>query len=261
MSFQVAGHQTEAYRIETEVYEGPLDLLLELIERSELDITRLALAQVTDQYLAYMRALQERNAAEVSAFLMIAARLVQIKSAALLPRQSIEHKEDEEEDPGEALARQLLLYKRFKELAAGLEKREADGLHTYLRLTSPPKIEPRLDMAGVKLTDLITLAREIFASAEDYTRLSQVVAAPRITIREKISWILDNLRRKTGAITFRNLLKDKSNRLEVVVTFLAMLELIKRHIVDVQQFQLFSDISLAPLENLDDKVEGDLEFE
>jgi segregation and condensation protein A len=261
MSFQVAGHQTEAYRIETEVYEGPLDLLLDLIERSELDITRLALAQVTDQYLSYMRALQERNAAEVSAFLMIAARLVQIKSAALLPRPSIEHKEDEEEDPAEALARQLLLYKRFKDLAAVLEKREADGLRTYLRLTSPPRIEPRLDMAGVKLNDLIALAREIFASAEDYSTLSEVVAAPRITIREKIAWILDHLRRKTGAITFRHLLKEKSSRLEIVVTFLAMLELIKRHIVDVQQFQLFSDISLAPLDDLDDKVEGDLEFE
>jgi len=80
VSFQVAGHQTEGYQVATEVYEGPLDLLLELIERAELDITTLALAQVTDQYLAYLRALQERDAAEVSAFLVIAARLVQIKS-------------------------------------------------------------------------------------------------------------------------------------------------------------------------------------
>ena len=90
MSFQVAGHQTEHYRINTPVYEGPLDLLLELIEHAELDITTLALAQVTDQYLAYLKTLEDHDPAEVSAFLVIAARLLQIKSAALLPRPSID---------------------------------------------------------------------------------------------------------------------------------------------------------------------------
>jgi len=89
VSFQVATHQAEGYTVETEVYQGPLDLLLELIERAELDITHLALAQVTDQYLAYLKQLEERNAAEVSAFLVIAARLIQIKSAALLPRPAL----------------------------------------------------------------------------------------------------------------------------------------------------------------------------
>ena len=141
MSFQVASFQTEGYQISTEVYEGPLDLLLELIERAELDITQLALAQVTDQYLAYLHALQERNAAEVSAFLVIAARLLQIKSAALLPRPPAELATTDEEDPGEALARQLIVYKRFKELAVFLDNRVAAGLHTYLRVAPPPKVE------------------------------------------------------------------------------------------------------------------------
>jgi segregation and condensation protein A len=115
VSFQVASHQTENYRVNTEVFEGPLDLLLQLIERAELDITRLALAQVTDQYLAYMRTLQEHDAAEVSAFLVIAARLIQIKSEALLPRPV--ERPVGEEDPGEALARQLRLYRMFKRAA------------------------------------------------------------------------------------------------------------------------------------------------
>ncbi|HWQ45830.1 MAG TPA: segregation/condensation protein A, partial [Longilinea sp.] len=131
MNFQVAGHQTEGYQVATEVYEGPLDLLLELIERAELDITRLALAQVTDQYLSYLHLLQERNAAEVSAFMVIAARLIQIKSAALLPRPTLDPSLIEEEDPGEALARQLILYKKFKEKAAYLDQRSAQGLRTY----------------------------------------------------------------------------------------------------------------------------------
>src|SRR5512142_2951374 len=117
MSLQVAAHQVEGYRVNTPIYEGPLDLLLQLIERAELDITTLALAQVTDQYLAHLKEIQKenasgQNAAEVSGFLVIAARLLQIKSAALLPRMPVEAGEEEEEDPGEALARQLVTYKR-----------------------------------------------------------------------------------------------------------------------------------------------------
>src|SRR3970282_2140475 len=115
MSFSPVSHQAHAYQVSTPVYEGPLDLLLELIERAELDITRLALAQVTDQYLEYLRVLQHHNAAEVSAFLVIAARLLQIKSAALLPRPPIDHLGSDEEDPAEALARQLILSTRFTE--------------------------------------------------------------------------------------------------------------------------------------------------
>ena len=260
MSMQVASHQTEGYRINTEVFEGPLDLLLELIERAELDITRLALAQVTDQYLAYMRALQERNAAEVSAFLVIAARLVQIKSAALLPRPSIQHREDEEEDPGEALARQLILYKRFKELAAALGERDAVGLRTYLRVSAPPRMEPRADLSGFNLNDLRLLAREVFTGAVDLPALSEVVAAPRITIREKIRSILDILR-QNNSITFQRLLAEKRSRLEIVVTFLAMLELVKRHIVDAQQSGLFQEIELAAVGEWDESQEENIEFE
>ena len=112
MDFQIAGHQTEGYKINTEVYSGPLDLLLQLIEKAELDITRLSLAQVTDQYLEYMHHLETQDPAEVSAFLVIAAKLVQIKSAALLPRQTIPSLQVEE-DPGEALAR-APVYKKSK---------------------------------------------------------------------------------------------------------------------------------------------------
>src|SRR5512135_468158 len=106
---------TTRYTVNTPVYQGPLDLLLQLIERAELDITRLALAQVTDQYLAHLRAMQDAPAEEVSAFLVIAAKLLQIKSEALLPRPPV--RVEGEEDPGEALARQLIIYKRYREIA------------------------------------------------------------------------------------------------------------------------------------------------
>jgi segregation and condensation protein A len=173
VSFQVAGHQTENYRISTPVYEGPLDLLLELIERTELDITTLALAQVTDQFLAYLKNLQDIGAAEVSAFLVIATRLLQIKSAALLPRPSIDAPPQDEEDPGEALARQLIIYKRFKELAGALLDRETRGLRTHLRVAPPVfKVEAHLDLSGVTAHDLVIAARSILASASPSARKS-----------------------------------------------------------------------------------------
>jgi len=102
------------YTVQTPVYEGPLDLLLDLIERAELDITAVSLALVTDQYLAYINGMEERNADEISAFLVIAAKLVQIKSEALLPRPPA--REPGEEDAGQSLVDQLKLYKRFKEI-------------------------------------------------------------------------------------------------------------------------------------------------
>ena len=124
--------QEETYRIRTEVYEGPLDLLLDLIEKAQLDITRLALAQVTDQYLEYLKNLEEHSAADVSAFLVMAARLLQIKSAALLPRPTITAAfGEDEEDAGEELARQLILYRRFKQIAHFLDERQQQNLRTF----------------------------------------------------------------------------------------------------------------------------------
>lgn len=244
MDFQIASHQSEGYQISTEIYSGPLDLLLQLIEKAELDITRLALAQVTDQYLAYLHELQEQNAAEVSAFLVIAARLVQIKSSALLPRPT-SIGPAVEEDPGEALAQQLIIYKRFKELGQVLENREIDGLRSYLRLdtSSHVQVNAKLDLSELTLEGLIEAARDIFGGNGNLPPLSQVVSIPRITIRQKINTIIENLR-KTGNVSFRTLLSAPENRLEIVVTFLAMLELIKRRIVNANQSGLFGDIEL-----------------
>jgi segregation and condensation protein A len=259
VSFQVAAHQVEGYRVNTPGYEGPLDLLLQLIERAELDITTLALAQVTDQYLAHLRAMQEQSVSEVSGFLVIAARLLQIKSAALLPRPSLDEKPDEE-DNGEALARQLITYKRFKELAAVLTQRDADGLRTYLRVAPPPvKIEAKLDLSNITLVDLISAAREVFADKPNLTALSRVVSMPRVTIREKIRIIIDSLR-NAGRSTFRNYLKRRGDKLEIVVTFLAMLELIKRQMVEASQTSLFGEIELSPTGDWDEIDDSQLEF-
>lgn len=260
MSLQVAAHQIEGYRVNTTVFEGPLDLLLQLIERAELDITTLALAQVTDQYLAHLREMQEQNAAEVSGFLVIAARLVQIKSASLLPRPTLVTDPEEDEDPGEALARQLITYKRFKELSQTLAGREAAGMRTHLRVTPPlVKVEAKIDLSGLTLEHLASAAREIFASKPDLPSLSRVVAAPRVTIREKIRAIIHSLKRASVS-SFRSLLRHRGDRLEMVVTFLAMLELIKRRAVMVSQQDLFGEIQITSTGEWDENEDSQLEF-
>jgi segregation and condensation protein A len=263
VSFQVAGHQTDRYQVQTDLYQGPLDLLLELIERAELDITRLALAQVTDPYLAYLRQLQEQDAAEVSAFLVIAARLVQIKSAALLPRPTVDPSLNEEEDPGEALARQLIQYKRFKELAGYLNQREESNLRSYLRLADAPKIPitVHLDLTGLGMPEFVTAAYNVFFGKPNASSLDRVVSIPRVTIREKIQAILERLR-QVHLTTFRSMLPPGTSRVEVVVTFLALLELVKRRIVSAEQSTLFADIQVEPLADLTLETETmPIEFE
>ncbi|NOH03493.1 MAG: segregation/condensation protein A [Chloroflexi bacterium] len=139
------GNQLGGYKVQIPVYEGPLDLLLSLIERAELDITAISLASVTDQYLAHLQGLERLIPDEISSFLVIAAKLVQIKSEALLPRPP--EREAGEEDPGIALVEQLKLYKRFKEIGVWLEERQAKNLRTFLRVAPPPKVVPKLDLS------------------------------------------------------------------------------------------------------------------
>jgi segregation and condensation protein A len=154
----------------------------------------------------------------------------------------------------------LITYKRFKELAATLAQRDADGLRTYLRVAPPPiRIEPKLDLSGVTLQDLIQAARDIFFSKPDLPALSRVVSMPRVTIREKIRTILDSLR-ELGRIPFSYFLKQKGDRLEMVVTFLAMLELIKRRVVEASQSDLFGVIEVTSTGEWDDKEDSQLEF-
>jgi segregation and condensation protein A len=248
----------EGYLVATPVYEGPLDLLLSLIEQAELDITRIALAQVTDQFLNYIHQLQERSPEEVSAFLVIAAKLLQIKSEALLPRPP-SHPEGEE-DPGEALARQLRVYKRFKEISVWLDERQELGYRNYLRLAPPPKIEPVLNMDGITLQDLVEAAAEVYTRQEPIPSVGRIITPRKITIRDRISRIIQEIR-LYGQTKFSSIMGKSTSRVELVVTFLAVLELVKRRHVIALQNQLFSEIELLPNEDIEDGVEFELEFD
>jgi segregation and condensation protein A len=259
-------HPGASYTVVTDVFQGPLDLLLYLIERAELDITRLSLAQVTDQYLEHLKHLENRDPEEVSAFLVIAARLLQIKSAALLPHppSSQETALSSEESPTneDDLVEQLKRYKRFKEAAEYLHHRENQNLRTYTR-SAPPllrhlNLKPHLE--GLSLEELILAARNALIQRASPEALEKTVMLPRITIRQKITHLLQTLR-QIPRVTFRRLLGQRTTRTEVVVTFLAMLELIKQRLVVAHQPTLFAEIEVEATGELPDEPSLTLEFE
>jgi segregation and condensation protein A len=243
------------YKISTDVYEGPLDLLLQLIEQAELDITKLSLAKVTDEYLAHLHSLAQRDPTEVSAFLVIAAKLVLIKSSILLP--SLGGVEIESaEDIGDQLARQLIEYKKYKEKALWLKDRQDKGLRSYLRVAQPPLIKEKLDLKGIQIYDLVDILMEIYFQNENITPLSDVVTISAITLKKRISEIVDLFRHQSKQ-NFSDLLSREHTRLNLVVTFLAVLELIKNQSLIADQNQLFGDITFLSTQNLSDEFEAE----
>ncbi len=216
------------------------------------------MALVTDQYLERIRELGDLDAEEISAFLVIAAKLIQIKSEALLPRPPV--REIGEEDPGEALARQLRLYKKFKEIAVWLKARDAENMHTYLRVAAPPKIESRFEMGDLTLDDLLNAAQNIFAREAEKAELGTVIRAPKVTIREKVHHIT-KLLSSEERMTFRTMVEGAKSRIEVAVTFLALLELVKRYRVNVQQDTLFGEIRVERMGEFAEGEDFELEFE
>lgn len=230
----------QSYQVRLPVFEGPLDLLLHLIEREELDITAVSLAQVTGQYLAYL-ALMEKPPAEILAdFLVVAAKLLLIKSRVLLPRPP-EVLSPEEEDVGDDLARQLIEYKKFKQAAEALRQREEAGLRAYLRLAPPPRLERPLDLEDVTLDGLVAAVRQALAVVPPAPPVSEVVTSLQITIDDRIAVIREVLR-TCDQVSFQHLLSEATSRLEIIVTFLAVLELIKSGHIDVRQDRLFGEI-------------------
>ena len=238
---QYTAHDTQPYQVHLPVFQGPLDLLLHLIEQQELDITKVALAQVTDQYLAYINILKEIEVEFLTDFLVVAAKLLLIKSQALLPKPPPSLVDEEEGDLGDQLARQLLEYKRFKEVAQALRQREAAGLRSFVRLAPPPKIEPRLSPGEVTLDDLVAAVRQALAVRPPEPVVDEVVSPVTVTIGQQMALIRDALTRQRQ-ISFHRLLRQAASRVEIIVTFLAVLELIKQYVVDVRQDTLFGEI-------------------
>jgi len=233
------------YQVALDVFEGPLDLLLRLIEREELDITLVSLARVTDQYLDYLANLRERSAANLADFCAVAAQLLVIKSRVLLPRPAIAP--PSEEDDADDLVERLKEYRRFKRAAERLGALEAAGAHTYPRLTPLLKLEPRALPGEAQVSDLVAALRRVLAERPVPQVVDGVVAPVPVRIGPCIEHILSRLSIERE-VPFSSLLRGARSRLEVIVTFLALLELIKQQRVRALQSEPFGEITLTPRE-------------
>jgi segregation and condensation protein A len=238
-----------AYPVRLPGFEGPLELLLQLIEKEELDISTVSLVAVTDQYVQSIEQLTNREPGELADFLVVASKLLYIKSRALLPKPQ-PTAEDEEEDPGDTLLKQLLEYRQFKAVAEALLTREQLGLRTYTRL-APPRPQKQLDLSNVDVARLQAVLRRVLARIPSDPPMPRVRTYP-ITVSEQVVHVRRLLQRSRPEkpLGFTELLSQQTTRLEVVVTFLAVLELIKQQEVMVHQENLFGEILLTPVDLL-----------
>ena len=232
------------YKVKLEVFEGPLDLLLYLINKEEIDIYDIPIAKITDQYLEYLELMKLMDLNIAGEFLVMAATLMHIKSKMLLPPDETEE-EKPEEDPRAELVRRLLEYRKFKEAAAELSQMESHQKHFFARVGSgPASPEEQLSEGGffeANLFDLITAFTKVLKDIpkDAFYR----VIKDEFTVSEKIHDILHMLVENTK-MCFTDLFKTAKNKSEIITIFLALLELIKIKEVIVVQAAPFAEIEI-----------------
>jgi segregation and condensation protein A len=236
------------YKVRLEIFEGPLDLLLYLIKQDEIDIYEISLERITSQYLEYLQAFKELNIDIAGEFIVMAANLIYLKSRSLLPvDQQPPDEEAAEDDPRWDLIRQLIEYKKFKEAAAQLRDRALERERMFARSGSVPgevALAP-LSLGEVGIFQLINALQTVIKRVEAREDLREVFGE-HFTVSDKIESIL---RQVAGgvALKFSELFAQMASRVEIVVTFLALLELIRLKQVRASQPNPFDEIEIAPI--------------
>ncbi len=245
------------YRVELDVYSGPLDLLLFLIKRDELDIYDIPIARITDSYMSYVQELREMSREHgldinvAGEFLVMAATLMEIKSAMLLPRQQVEDNgtqtTEDLTDPRYELVRQLLEYKRFKDAAMALDRQQDRHAMRFARYPARLQAEgddaPPLDLEEVQIYDLLDAFKKLMAEVGMRKPRFHEVVFDDTPIDLHAADIEDRLRRD-GRLSFRQLLEGRGSRSEMIGVFLAILELIRQRRIMVNQGETPSDLQL-----------------
>jgi segregation and condensation protein A len=227
-----------AYTVKLKTFEGPLDLLLYLIKKEEVDIYDIPIAQITSQYLEHVKIIEILDLGGIGEFLVMAATLLQIKAKMLLPQEA-EISGEEEEDPRAELVRQLLEYKRYKEAARELGEREIEERNYYPRVIEE-ELEEREPFLEVNLFELLTAFAKVLEYAEG-EELYKGITPYKITQESKMKEIL-NMFKSTKEISFNDIFLRDLTKIEAIVTFLALLELTKLKKIGVRQRKLFGEI-------------------
>lgn len=233
------------YKVKLEIFEGPLDLLLFLIKRDEIDIYDISLERITRQYLEYLQAFKELNIDLAGEFIVMAANLIYLKSRSLLPADQQPPEEDaEEDDPRWELIRQLIEYKKFKEAAAQLHVRELEQERIFARpgLATESASAP-LRLGEVGIFQLINAFQNVLKRIEARENLTEIFAE-QFTVADKIDTILRRVA-GGGRLRFSDLFEAIASRVEMVVTFLALLELIRLKQVRAAQTDVLGEIEIA----------------
>ncbi|MFZ4483244.1 MAG: segregation and condensation protein A [Chthoniobacterales bacterium] len=236
-----------AYQVKLDVFEGPLDLLLYLVRRDEVDIYDIEIGRITRQYLEYLEAMESIDVEIGGDFIVMAANLLFLKSRTLLPvdLQGPVEEEGEDEDPRWELIRQLIEYKKFKEAAGDLRDREELAARLFGRSPSAPSPDGGATLlAGeVGALDLIAAFQRVLARLEKQKGAEREIEADRFTVSEKIEFVL-NVLPPSEPLRFEELFAGQHTRGEVVATFLALLELVRLRHVLVEQSDAFGEIML-----------------
>lgn len=241
----------EDYKVNLDVFEGPLDLLLYLIRREELDIYDIPIEKITAQYLQYLDLMRQLNLDVAGEFIVMAATLMVIKSRMLLPvdRRAAEEGSDEDwVDPRLDLVRQLIEYKKFKDAAGRLAEFEVYAQESFDYGGGRPKFEKTAAdakdaLAKIDLFDLLTAFQDVLARLSEMPR--EELKGARWSVPDKMDMIISRAY-SDGQIAFSHLFTPQSPRGEVIVTFLALLELLRQHRIIVYQNAAFHEITVLP---------------
>ncbi|HKJ66664.1 MAG TPA: segregation/condensation protein A [bacterium] len=231
-----------SYQVKLEIFEGPLDLLLFFIQRDEIDIYDIPISRITDSYLGYLDLMRQLNIGIAGEYIRMAATLMRIKARTLLPQLADSEDEEEYEDPRSELVEMLLEYKRFKETADSLQELEGEQRKHFSRQPDYSRVDtdikPEEVLGEVTLYDLMKTFRHLLRSVED-----QPVHRIRrydVNIRKQQDYIRRKLQ-KSGAFKFSEVIRELADKLTVIVTFIALLDMIKLQQVLVTQSENFSD--------------------
>ena len=227
----------DALEIFLEAFEGPLDLLLYLIRRQNLDILQINVAEITHQYMGYIELMQTVELELAADYLVMAAMLAEIKSRMLLPRQVEE--QEEEGDPRAELIRRLQEYERFKNAAEDIDELPRLGRELFTVSAGAPEREQARPYPDVDMREILTALADVLKRAEMFE--SHQVQAERLSTRQRMSEVLENLQGRSF-VPFVALFKLAEGKLGVVVTFLAIMELVKESLVEIVQSEPFAPI-------------------
>jgi segregation and condensation protein A len=232
------------YTFRLEGFEGPLDLLLHLIQKNELDILNIPIALITEQYLEYLQLMKVLNLDVAGEYLLMASTLLHIKSKTLLPKSS--EREEEEEDPREELIRRLLEYQKYKQAGGELEKRPMLDRDVFIRLMpAEPEEVPEEERIEVNLLELLEAFRQVLERVK--TETVHEVILEHLSVEDKIQEILALLERENRSLTFHRLFPEQASRRVVIITLLAILELVKMKRIRIFQLAPFETIRVSPL--------------